>query len=90
MVPASVSVLFSVSFVSEPAPEMTPDSVCAADDEYLIDPALAMFPEYKPEFRVPVPETCSVPAETVTAPVNVFAPFNTRVPALLSAGSMSS
>ena len=91
LVPSSVRVLLAdVSFVSEPTPEMIPDNVCAADDEYLNDPAFAMAPAYEPEPKLPALEICNVPAETVIPPVNVFTPFNMTVPALLSAGSMSS
>ena len=90
MLPASVRVLPSESFVSEPTPEMIPERVWVADEEYLSEPAFAIAPEYEPEPKLPAPEICNVPADTVIAPVNVFAPFSTSVPALLSAGSISS
>jgi len=34
LTPVSLSVELAVSFVSAPAPEIMPDSVCAALDEY--------------------------------------------------------
>ena len=60
-----------VSFTSEPAPEITPESVCAALDEYSSVAPLAMLmaPAYVPLPRLPALPICSVPALTVVVPL---------------------
>ena len=74
LVPASVSVELLPDFTNAPAPEMAPEKACVADDSKvseLPESVMAMFPEYKPPPRDPLPEIVRFPppAEIVVAPL---------------------
>ena len=70
-----------VSFTTLPVPEITPDRVWLADDEYVstADAPSDTAPAYVPDPRDPLPDTTTEP-DTVRPPLNVFTPDNVNVP----------
>ena len=66
----SVSELVPVSLVKTPAPEMTPERVCALEEENSkVEPAARlMLPAYVPLPNEPLAPICKVPALRVVLP----------------------
>ena len=72
-----------VLFVTPPAPEITPDNVCVADDAKVkvLPEAIEMPPAYEPEPKLPAVATVNPPAEITVSPEYVFTPDTDNVPA---------